>query len=381
MSILDFIGNYLSNYNLPLPIYYLCVVLLLPLRILSDIFNILFVHPNLISPPNTVYVNGLLGFGNSVPGLIKYWGVLNSNIITPEISPLGSSYDQAVELFYNLKGISSTSNLNSKTYAPVNFHSSLHQSIMVNNKGLIPQWNENSPLTFVCHSKGCSVVARLLLLLNNNAFPGHQTSSKWIKSIVFISPGLPGVDYIKTAGLDAINLTVIKYSKLYYFLLFQYIISKITPNFIRSWFDLNNPVYKRFEDFLHDNSYVYPEYNQINEDITNFTSLIQNTGIPLLNIVTNSNQPVYYKNKQYYLVKPVCNFFLYYFQYLGDGWDGNKQDGVISLERQNYLLNKNIQNITDINVNLDHLDITGVFRKDKTVIKVWNDIFTWIKSH
>jgi hypothetical protein len=93
------------------------------------------------------------------------------------------------------------------------------------------------------------------------------------------------------------------------------------------------------------------------------------------------------------LVKPVCNFVLYYFQYLGDGWNGQKQDGIIPLLSQLYLVNDfsnhlDIKSNNEINdktnvydVNLDHIDVTGIFRKDNLVIDLWISILNWIKNH
>jgi hypothetical protein len=279
MTLLHSFADFISDYTLPLPLYYIFAIILAPFRFISDVYYLLFVHPNLKSPPNTVYVNGLLGFGNNIP-ILKYWGILDKSIITPQNGPVSSSYDGAVELFYNLIGVGIDSQIK-KVSAPINIHSSLHSNILVNNVGLVPNWDENHPLTFVCHSKGCSIFARLLLLLEQNAFPGHQTSSKWVKSIVLISPGLPGIDYLDNAGRDKVNLTITKNSKLYYFLAVQYYSSFLLPSFVKNLFDIRNPVYKSFDAFLHDNAYITPEYKEFSINLPIIKKIIKSNKIPI----------------------------------------------------------------------------------------------------
>jgi hypothetical protein len=414
MSLLRSIADYVSKFNIPISLYYVMVFAFLPFQLMQDLWCIFFVHPNLKSPPNTIYVSGVLGFGNSIPGPVSYWGVLDSKTtITPDTGPLSSGYDLAVELFYNLKGVQTVNNdiptrfmstwlgkilikirngiLNffvanyNKTSAPINAHAHLHSPLQVNKVGMVPQWSEEYPLTFVGHSKGCGAILRLMYMLDNDGFPGHKTSSKWIKSMVLISPVLPQLNYAELAGWDSANATVKYYSKMYYLFSIAYNLSTIFPVIIRNLWDVD---IKRFnfngnglDNFLHDNALVSPELIGITETFQQIKDIIKKNNIPSLYVISNSNQPVTYNNKVYYLVKPVCNVFIYLFQYFGDSWDGDKQDGVVSRSTELNI----IQDVNDkaniLDTNLDHLDIIGTFRKDNAVIDIWNRILIWIKNH
>jgi hypothetical protein len=418
-TILRILANYLSGFVIPLPIYYFIAILFAPFQFVRDIWSIFFTRPNVKSTPNTIYVSGVLGFGNAVPGPLSYWGVFDqSTIITPNTGPLSSGYDLAVELFYNLKGVNQPILPDTSTgwkfltigqilskimsvilklfglkpspvtvTAPINEngHEKLHRNLLVNNMGMVPNWDEDHPLTFVGHSKGCGAVLRLMLLLDQNVFPGHKTSAKWIKSIVLISPVLPNITYAASAGLDEKNLTTRKGSKFYYLFLLAYYFSIILPKFLRDLFDIDilrfNFDGNGLDNFLHDNSLIGPEYGQIIQILETIKQTIKNNNIPLLTVVTNSDQHVSYKGKIYYLVKPVCNIALYVFQYFGDGWDGQKQDGVVAKNVQLNIVDdvNDKENVFD--VNLDHLDVIGTFRRDQEVIDLWNRILRWIKNH
>lgn len=110
--------------------------------------------------------------------------------------PLSSHHDRACEIFYFLKG-------GRIDYGECHAASCGHARHGRSHVGAYREWDAENPVDLVGHSIG-GVTARMLQqLLADQAFPGHETSAAWIRSIVCLSSPLNGDPVVYGLGLRA----------------------------------------------------------------------------------------------------------------------------------------------------------------------------------
>jgi hypothetical protein len=122
-----------------------------------------------------------------------------ANVFFPDINPLGSVYDRAIQLFHEIKG--EICFFGPRSQGP---ESDTDKTCSI--YGMYPKWSREYPLHFVCMGYGGNTVRELLYLLmtrqipkfDNTAEPGvasyYDTSQEYIASIVTIVSPLCGID-------------------------------------------------------------------------------------------------------------------------------------------------------------------------------------------
>ena len=160
---------------------------------------------NCISSQNKnpiVFVHGFMGWGEEEMGPYKYWGGWfdlvgelekeGYTIFVASVGPVSSSWDRAIELYYQIKGGQiDYGKDHSEKYGLI------QKPLEKNFKGLYPQWSEKNPLHFIGHSMGGQTI-RMLDHLLNNVFQDSlgtlekskllgKTNKGWIKSITTLS--------------------------------------------------------------------------------------------------------------------------------------------------------------------------------------------------
>lgn len=126
-----------------------------------------------------VLIHGFLGWGKEELGNTSYWGGrhdieqhLKENgyrVITVSLGPLSSSYDCAVETFYQLKGGQlDYGQAHSEKFGLV------RRPEEKNYTGKYPEWDENHPVHLLGYSFG-GITTRMLLYLLNNTFTNDST--------------------------------------------------------------------------------------------------------------------------------------------------------------------------------------------------------------
>ena len=188
---------------------------------------------NFISSQNKnpiVLVHGFMGWGEEEMGPYKYWGGWfdlvgelekeGYTIFVASVGPVSSSWDRAIELYYQIKGGRiDYGKYHSEKYGLI------QKPLEKDYKGLYPQWSEKNPLHFIGHSMGGQTIRMLDYLLNNVIQDSLGTLEKskllgksnkgWIKSITtlstphdgttisdFINAGIPFLqNFIALAGV------------------------------------------------------------------------------------------------------------------------------------------------------------------------------------
>jgi len=102
--------------------------------------------------------------------------------ITTHPGPMSSHHDRACEVFYSLKGGTvDYGECHSRCFGHARFGRGLF------GKGLFPEWDEHHPIDCVGHSIGGVTLRVLQHLLATRAFPGHDTSAAWIRSVTALA--------------------------------------------------------------------------------------------------------------------------------------------------------------------------------------------------
>ena len=128
-----------------------------------------------------VLIHGFLGWGREEISGTYYWGGQHDieqylrnkgyRVISVSIGPISSSYDCAIETFYQVKGGQvDYGQEHSKKYG-------LDQRPEGKKyKGLYPEWDQNHPVHLMGYSFG-GITSRMLLYLLNNMFVDDATGS------------------------------------------------------------------------------------------------------------------------------------------------------------------------------------------------------------
>ena len=141
-----------------------------------------------------VLIHGFLGWGREEISGTYYWGGQHDieqylrnkgyRVITVSLGPISSSYDCAVETFYQIKGGQlDYGQAHSKKY------NLLRRPEGKNYVGLYPEWDENHPVHLMGYSFG-GVTSRMLLYLLNNTFVNDSTGL--FDKSVLLGNSLPG---------------------------------------------------------------------------------------------------------------------------------------------------------------------------------------------
>ena len=150
-----------------------------------------------------ILIHGFLGWGKDELGEINYWGGKNNieqylrdkgyEVYSVSLGPISSSYDCAIETFYQVKG-------GQLDYgqAHAEKYSIVQQPKGVNYTGLYPQWDENHPVHILGYSFG-GMTSRMLLHLLTHSIAKDSTGlpdkslllgeelSGWVASITTMS--------------------------------------------------------------------------------------------------------------------------------------------------------------------------------------------------
>ncbi len=141
-----------------------------------------------------VLIHGFLGWGREEISGTYYWGGQHDieqylrnkgyRVITVSLGPISSSYDCAVETFYQIKGGQlDYGQAHSKKY------NLLRRPEGKKYEGMYPEWDENHPVHLMGYSLG-GVTSRMLLYLLNNTFENDSTGS--LDKSVLLGNSLPG---------------------------------------------------------------------------------------------------------------------------------------------------------------------------------------------
>jgi triacylglycerol lipase len=173
-----------------------------------------------------VFCHGLLGWGKD--GLYGYpyyvcaeklkeeKGDKLPPLLFPSTGPVSSLYDQACELFFQLKGgLTDYGDEHSRKFGHKRYTRFYGEkadfdpvkSTKYGGKPLYPQWDEKNPLDFVGHSMGAPLIRMLQYLLAEDYFcmfcgyPEH-TSSIWVHSVSTVAGAHNGTPLTWILGAD-----------------------------------------------------------------------------------------------------------------------------------------------------------------------------------
>jgi len=141
-----------------------------------------------------VLIHGFLGWGREEISGTYYWGGQHDieqylrnkgyRVITVSLGPISSSYDCAVETFYQIKGGQlDYGQAHSKKY------NLLRRPEGKKYEGMYPEWDENHPVHLMGYSFG-GVTSRMLLYLLNNTFVNDSTGL--LDKSVLLGNSFPG---------------------------------------------------------------------------------------------------------------------------------------------------------------------------------------------
>jgi triacylglycerol lipase len=162
-----------------------------------------------------ILVHGFLGFGRSEMLGYKYWGGFNDIqatlqkqfpdqlIATTADGPVSSSWERAIEAFYQIKGgCVDYGAIHAQTYGILEIPENTYHNGRTCYAGYYPEWDQNHPVHLVGHSMGGQDVKMLTQLLatngaplNPNLFP-YATSAAWVASATTISTPNDGTTLI-----------------------------------------------------------------------------------------------------------------------------------------------------------------------------------------
>ena len=141
-----------------------------------------------------VLVHGFLGWGREEISGTYYWGGEHDieqflrnkgyRVITVSLGPISSSYDCAIETFYQVKG------------GQIDYGQEHSRKYGLDQRperkkyiGLYPEWDENHPVHLIGYSFG-GITSRMLLYLLNNTFVDDSTGLP--NESVLLGSSLPG---------------------------------------------------------------------------------------------------------------------------------------------------------------------------------------------
>ena len=174
-------------------------------RLIIPFIICLVTTPQIFSNNNypIILVHGFLGWGKEEVGDRNYWGGENDieeylidkgyTVYSVSLGPISSTYDCAVETFYQIKGGQVDYGYNhSKEYG---IERKPKGKVY---KGLYPKWDENNPVHLLGYSFGGLTTRMLLHLLNSTFSIGKSDNleessllgkplEKWVKSITTMS--------------------------------------------------------------------------------------------------------------------------------------------------------------------------------------------------
>ena len=121
-----------------------------------------------------ILIHGFLGWGENEVGDVNYWGGKSDieqhlidkgfNVYSVSLGPVSSTYDCAIETFYQIKGGQvNYGDQHSKKYDLAQKPKEKYYS------GFYPEWDENHPVHLIGYSFG-GLTARMLIHLLNSTF-------------------------------------------------------------------------------------------------------------------------------------------------------------------------------------------------------------------
>jgi len=153
-----------------------------------------------------ILVHGFLGYGRTEMNGYKYWGgdidlqtVLsaeysNQQIYTVATGPVSSSWERAVEIFYQIKGgCVDYGATHAKTYGILEKPENYYHNGRTCFPGFYPQWDAKHPVHLISHSMGGQDSKMLVQMLAANGAPlnpglfPYATSAAWVTSVTTIS--------------------------------------------------------------------------------------------------------------------------------------------------------------------------------------------------
>ncbi len=153
-----------------------------------------------------ILVHGFLGYGRTEMDGYKYWGgevdlqtvlaaqYTNQQIYTVAIGPVSSSWERAVEIFYQIKGgCVDYGAAHSKTYGILEKPEIYYHNGRTCYPGFYPKWDAHHPIHLISHSMGGQDSKMLVQMLASNGAPlnpglfPYSTSAAWVTSVTTIS--------------------------------------------------------------------------------------------------------------------------------------------------------------------------------------------------
>ena len=162
-----------------------------------------------------IFVHGMMGWGeeNKLYNVIPYWGMVTGNQVkqlreqgieayAPQVSPVGSAWDRACELYAQLTG-------STVDYGVAHSKEKGHNRFgMTYAKPLVPGWGSEKKIHLLGHSFGGATMRILVELLENGseaeraATPADELSplfqgghGDWVKSLTAISAPHDGTTF------------------------------------------------------------------------------------------------------------------------------------------------------------------------------------------
>jgi len=162
-----------------------------------------------------IFVHGMMGWGeeNKLYNLLPYWGMVAGNQMkqlreegieayAPQVSPVGSAWDRACELYAQLTGTT-------VDYGAAHAKEKGHNRFgMTFTKALVPGWGSEKKVHLLGHSFGGATMRMLVELLENGseaeraATPAGELSplfegghGDWVKSLTAISAPHDGTTF------------------------------------------------------------------------------------------------------------------------------------------------------------------------------------------
>ena len=126
-----------------------------------------------------ILIHGFLGWGKEELGEFNYWGGKNNieqylrdkgyEVYSVSLGPISSSYDCAVETFYQIKGGQLDYGTNYSEKLNI-----IQKPINKYYKGFFPEWSAQNPIHIIAHSQG-GQTARVLEFLLNSTDPDETS--------------------------------------------------------------------------------------------------------------------------------------------------------------------------------------------------------------
>lgn len=154
-----------------------------------------------------IFVHGMMGWGedNKLYNIMPYWGMVAGNQMrqlreqgieayAPQVSPIGSAWDRACELYAQLVGGVVDYG---KAHSEAKGHARYGQDFV---NGFVPNWSSTNKIHLIGHSFGGATMRMLVELLTNGSeaeracTPPEELSplfegghGDWVKSLTAVS--------------------------------------------------------------------------------------------------------------------------------------------------------------------------------------------------